>query len=32
MRHVCYEKAAVFKIFGLHLDLNFTFENIMDCG
>jgi len=32
MRHVCYEKAAFFKIFGVHLDLDFAFEKILDCG
>jgi len=25
MRHFCCEKAAFFKYFGLHLDLDFTF-------
>jgi len=28
MRHLCCEKAAFFKLFRLHLDLDFTFEKI----
>jgi len=30
MRHFCCEKVAFFKYFGLHLDLELTFENILD--
>jgi len=33
MRHFRCEKAAFFKFFGLHLDLDFAFEKIfLDCG
>jgi len=28
MEQFCCENAAFFKLFGLHLDLDFTFENI----
>jgi len=28
MGHFCSEKAAFFKFFGLHLDLDFTFEKL----
>jgi len=28
MLHFCCEKAAFFNIFGLHLDLDFTFEKL----
>jgi len=28
MRHICCEKTAFFKCFGLHLVLDFTFETI----
>jgi len=31
MWHFCCEKATFFKYFGLHLDLDFTFEKILDC-
>jgi len=29
MRHLCCEKAAFFKSFGLHLELDFTFEKFV---
>jgi len=32
MWHFCCEKAAFFIFFGLHLDLDFTFEKKLDCG
>jgi len=31
MRHFVCGKAAFFKYFGLHLELDFTFEKILDC-
>ena len=28
MRHFCCEQVTLFKFFGLHLDLDFTFANV----